>query len=241
MRPLSIDTSQVPLLQVIHLLSKKSLTAAKKSRKRLASPGRPTRSQSERRHKELLVRALDEFLEHGYELATMDAIGASISMTKRTIYSLYKDKKMLFRAAVKRAIDEWTMPIEKLRVLETNDLEATLTAIARVRVDYSISPIGLKLQRIINAESYRFPDMARLMYEQGAVPTIRFLADLLERHAKHGKFVVADPEILAHSFMSLLVGGPTRGVVLGRTADLRDIENRIRVNIKLFLNGIRSR
>jgi len=162
-------------------------------------------------------------------------------MTKRTIYSLYEDKKMLFRAAVKRAIDEWTMPIDELRVLETDDLEATLTAIARVRVDYSISPIGLKLQRIINAESYRFPDMARLMYEQGAVPTIRYLADLLERHAKHGKFGVEDPEVLAQSFMSLLVGGPTRGVVLGRTADMRDIEMRIRINIRLFLNGIRAR
>ena len=237
-----IGTSVVPLLQVRHFLSKKSFTAAKKPRKRARPrPGRPTRSQSERRHNELLARALDEFLEHGYELTTIDAIRASISMTKRTIYGLYEDKKMLFRAAVKRAFDEWTMPIDKLRVLETDDLEATLTAVARVRVDYSISPLGLKLQRIINAESYRFPDMARLMYEQGAVPTIRFVADLLERHAKRGKFVVEDPEILAHSFLSLLVGGPTRGVVLGRAADMRDIENRIRVNIKLFLNGIRSR
>jgi TetR/AcrR family transcriptional repressor of mexJK operon len=232
----------VPLLQDIHFLSKKSFTAAKESRRRRQpSSGRPTRSQSEQRHNQLLVRALDEFLEHGYELATIDAIRTSISMTKRTVYSLYEDKKMLFRAAVKRAIDEWTMPVDTLRALETDDLEATLTAIARVRVDYSISPIGLKLQRIINAESYRFPDMSRLMYEQGAVPTIRFLSDLLERHAKHGKFVVDDPEILAQSFMSLLVGGPTRGIVLGRTIDMQDIEKRIRINIKLFLNGIRSR
>jgi TetR/AcrR family transcriptional regulator, mexJK operon transcriptional repressor len=232
----------VPLLQVKHFLSKKSRTAARKSRKRpRPSPGRPTRSQSEHRHNQLLARALDEFLEHGYELATIDAIGTSISMTKRTIYGLYKDKKLLFRAAVKRAIDEWTMPIDKLRVLETDDLEATLMAIARVRVDNAISPIGLKLQRIVNAESFRFPDMSRLMYEQGAVPTIDYIANLLQRHAKLGKVSVEAPELLAQSFLTLLVGGPTRGIVLGRKIDMREIEKRIRVNVKLFLDGIRTR
>jgi hypothetical protein len=41
------------------------------------SAGRPTREQAEQRHEELLDRALEQFLEKGFELATMEAIAAS--------------------------------------------------------------------------------------------------------------------------------------------------------------------
>jgi AcrR family transcriptional regulator len=67
--------------------------------------GRPTREQAERRHMELLDRALELFLERGFEVATIDAIAADVGMTKRTVYGLYADKKSLFNATVQRAIE----------------------------------------------------------------------------------------------------------------------------------------
>lgn len=203
--------------------------------------GRPTREQAELRHQELLDRALELFLENGYQLATIDAIAASVGMTKRTVYARYEDKAALFRAAVQRAIERWTVPVEALHAVESDDLEATLIGVARIRMANAISPAGLRLQRIVNTESYRFPEIFTLAYEQGSRPTIEFLAELLRRHARAGKACVDNPEIAAASFLSLVVGGPVRGIVWGSPVDEAALEERIRVCVRLFLNGVRPR
>ena len=203
--------------------------------------GRPTRAQAEQRHEELLDRALELFLEKGFELATIDAIAASVGMTKRTMYARYADKSALFRAAVQRAIDRWIVPIEALKAAESDNLETTLRAVARIRMSNAISPAGLRLQRIINAESYRFPEIFSLAYEQGMRPTIEFLADLLRRHAKAGTINITKPEIAATAFLSMVVGGPTRAIVWGGAVDESALEERIRFCVRLFLDGARRR
>lgn len=203
--------------------------------------GRPTRGQAEQRHEELLDRALELFLEKGFELATIDAIAASVGMTKRTVYGRYEDKSALFRAAVQRAIDRWTVPVEALHAVDGDDLETTLKAVARIRMANAISPVGLRLQRIINAESYRFPEIFTQAYVQGSRPTIDFLADLLRRHTKAGTIKVAKPEIAAAAFLSMVVGGPMRAIVWGSAIHERELEERIRFCVRLFLDGARRR
>ena len=203
--------------------------------------GRPTREQAERRHEELLDRALELFLERGFEVSTIDAIAASVGMTKRTVYALYTDKEALFKAAVRRAIERWNVPIETMRAAESDDLEKTLRAIARIRMLNAISPAGLRLTRIINAEAYRFPEIYRVAYEQGMRSTIDYLADLLRRHAKAGTIKVAKPELAATAFLSMVVGGPTRVFVWGGSIDEQELEERIRYCVRLFLDGARSR
>src|SRR5438067_6045932 len=82
-------------------------------------PGRPTLS-----NEELLDKALDIFLEKGFERTSIDAITAAAGMAKRTVYLRYGDKTALFKAALERAIDEWIVPIESLQAAESEDLEA---------------------------------------------------------------------------------------------------------------------
>jgi TetR/AcrR family transcriptional regulator, mexJK operon transcriptional repressor len=203
--------------------------------------GRPTREQAEQRHVELLDRALEIFLDKGFELTTIDAIAASVGMTKRTVYGLYEDKKALFKASVQRAIERWIVPIETLRAAETDDLEETLRAIARIRLTNAISPAGLRLQRIINTESYRFQEIYSLAFEQGMRPTVDYLADLLRRHSKAGTIKVTKPELAATAFLSMVIGGPTRVFVWGGSIEERDLEERIRFCVRLFLDGARRR
>lgn len=210
---------------------------------RAVSPGagRPTREQAERRHALLLDRALDLFLDRGYEQTTLEAIAASVRMTKRTVYGLYEDKAALFRAAVQHAIEQWVVPKETLRSLETGDLEGTLLAVARTRVAHVMTPEGIKLQRIINAESYRFPEIFTAAYEQATMPLIEFLEDVLRRHRAKGAVSIARPKMAAAVFLTMVVGGPARILATGNRLDARDLEERIAFGVRLFLNGIRSR
>ena len=225
-------------------LGKKNLVAGKEVRsstRSRPSPGRPTRAQAEQRHAQLLDRALDVFLEHGYELATMEEIIGSIGMHKSTVYSLYADKEALFRATVQRAIRQWIQPVEALKAVESQDLEATLIAIALLRMENSVSPVALKLQRIIIAESFRFPEITEMYWEQGVRSSVEYVTDLLTRRAKQGEILVEHPELMAHGFFTLTVGLMTRMILMGAKIDQQETGRRITLYVRLFLNGVRPR
>ena len=203
--------------------------------------GRPTREQAEQRHAELLDHALEMFLERGYELATMEAIAASVGMAKRTVYARYEDKAALFRATVQRAIERYTVSVESLKVAETNDVEETLINLARMRVAHVMSPAGMRLQRILNTESYRFPEILTWTFEQGAKPMIDYLAQVLRRFTAEGIIDIDEPERTATVFLSMVVGGPTRIIASGNTIGQDDLESRIRFSVRLFLKGALTR
>jgi len=209
--------------------------------KRRPGAGRPTREQAELRHEELLDRALELFLKSGFEVTTIAAIAGAVGMAKRSVYARYPNKAALFKASVQRAIEQWTVPVEALHRVESDDLEATLTAVARIRMANATTPAGLRLQRIVNTESYRFPEIFAQAFEQGTRPTIDFLANLLRRHMQAGAVSVTKPEIAATAFLSMVVGGPLRAVVWGKAMDPAAMEERIRFCVRLFLDGARPR
>jgi TetR/AcrR family transcriptional repressor of mexJK operon len=203
--------------------------------------GRPTREQAEARHTELLDCALDHFLEKGFEQATIEAIAGAMGMTKRTVYARYTDKASLFRAAVERAIDRLVIAPEKLEALDKGDIEETLNAVAHLRVGQMMTPAGLRLQRIINTESYRFPEIFTSSFERGALPIIQFLTRLIARETEAGRLAVSDPMMAANTFMSMVISGPVRIIVSGHTVSRPEIEKRIQFAIRLFLDGSRPR
>jgi AcrR family transcriptional regulator len=189
----------------------------------------------------LLDVALDIFLERGFEQTTMEEIAICVGMSKRTVYALYEDKGALFKAVVRRAIERYTVPRETLDAVATDDLEETLAAIARLRIANLSTPVSTKLQRILSAQSYRFPELFRAAFEQGTGPTIEFLSDLFERHSARGEINVGEKHLAATAFLSLVVGGPARIIVSGNTLDQQEIERRVRFAVGLFLNGVRRR
>ncbi|MET0241079.1 MAG: TetR/AcrR family transcriptional regulator [Sphingobium sp.] len=203
--------------------------------------GRPTRKEAEQRHAEMLETALDMFLEKGFEQTTIDAIASTLGMTKRTIYARYEDKAALFKAAVQQAIERWIMPDETLASLETDDLEGSLFAIARMRVAHVLTPQGMKMQRILAAEAYRFPEIFTAAYDQGSKPVIAFLAGLLQRHHDAGAIDVPRPFMAATVFLGMVVGGPTRPVAVGIKPDPAAVEDRLTFSVKLFLEGVKRR
>ena len=202
-----------------------------------ASPmGRPTRAQAWQRHEDFLDGALEMFLEKGFELTTMEGIAAATGVTKRTIYRRYPDKKALFLATVQRAIDQWVVPVAAFQAVEVEDLETTLLAVAQMRVANILSPGGLRLQRIINAESFRFPEIAE-RYDDALRPTIDFLIGLFRKHAARGLGVAGDPKVKALAFLSV-IGGPTRAAILGQLIDPEALDALIQDCVRLLLYGV---
>lgn len=200
--------------------------------------GRPTRAQQEQRHEELLNVALDIFLERGFELTTMEEIATQVGMSKRTVYARYQDKGALFKAAVRRAIERFTVPRHALEAVATDDLEKTLAAVARLRIANLATPVATKLQRILGAQSYRFPELFKDAFDEGVGPTVGFLSDLFVRYSAQGEIAVTEPQRAATAFLSLAAGGPARLIVSGNTLDDTEIERHIAFAVGLFLRGV---
>ncbi len=171
----------------------------------------------------------------------MEEIAIQVGMSKRTVYAQYEDKGTLFKATVRRAIERYTVPRAALEAVATEDLEETLAAIARLRIANVATPVATKLQRILSAQSYRFPELFNAAFEEGAGPTISFLCDLFERYSKHGEIDVTEPQRAATAFLSLAVGGPARIIVSGNKIDDAEIEKHVRFAVSLFLVGVRRR
>jgi AcrR family transcriptional regulator len=198
-------------------------------------PGRPSREVAARRAEELLDRALNLFLEHGFEATTIEAISSALGMSRRTIYSRYGDKDTLFRAALQRAISEWIVPVEQLRAAESVDLEATLLGIARLWLANIRRPSGWRLVRIANTEAFTRPEVAQYLRAQMGAGTIGYVTDLLERRLRIGA-PVPDAEDAAAAFMILVVEGTVQ-LAVWDTPDEAEFERQLEYRVRLFLRG----
>lgn len=199
--------------------------------------GRPRRDQSGQLDGELLDHALDHFLEKGFDGTTLNAITRSLGMSKQTVYARYPDKHALFRAALQSAIEEWLAPAATLYELEDDeDLEATLIAVARALVTTMLSPTGVRLIRITNAESFRMPEIGRETYGRGHELFARYLRDLFTRRLPAAARTDADVEDLVTAFLNL-ISGPARLNAWGLEAAPVEVDDFVRRRVRLFLAG----
>ena len=199
----------------------------------LRRPGRPSRS-----NEELLDLALDLFLEHGFERTSIDAIAAAAGMAKRTVYLRYGDKPTLFKAALKRAIEEWIVPVQRLRAAENDSLEDSLLRIGHILVANIMSPAGLRLLRLTNAESGRHPELGVFALQQGTHPTVAYLADLFTRRIAPEAIIAGSAEEAAEAFLNLVVGGPSNATAWGVVLNAAQIDHHTRYSVALFLHGL---
>ena len=206
---------------------------------RRSGPGRPTRAQIAARNQELLERALDLFLENGFDATTIEAISSAIGMSRRTIYARYGDKTHLFKAAIQTAIDQWVVPLDRLQAAESDDLEETLVRIGRMWVANLKTPSGMRLVRIANTEVFRRPEIAAYLWERTAQTTIDYLTDLLRRRLRVPGEDISDAADAATAFLILVVEGSIQLAVWGRIADA-DFDRQVAYRVRLFLNGARG-
>ena len=212
------------------------MTSFSNARRNASHKGRRARRPS-LSSDEFLIKALEVFYEKGFEGTSIDAITAAVGIAKRTIYARYGDKESLFKAALERAIDDWNVPIERLRAAESDNLEDSLLAIGQLLISNVLTPTGLRLLKLTNAESGRMPSMGEHNVRYGEDPIIAYLADLFERQLPGGCDNAADA---AEAFLHLVVGGPAIGAAWGVVRDEATIMRRAQISTRIFLHGLFS-
>jgi AcrR family transcriptional regulator len=185
----------------------------------------------ERKRAEILSAASRVFTHEGYMGASMDAVAAEASASKRTVYQYFDDKQELFAATVLDAVDRGYEYFEPriLALAETDDVEKAITQLARDAAVGLTNPELLKMRRLVIAEAERFPGIGREYYERSWARTIGLLAQALVTLTQRGLLAVEDPERAAYIFTWLVISIPSNRVAflgdaaVGPEAELKEL------------------
>lgn len=210
-------------------------SAAKRGRAaRRPHGGRPTRAEASRRQRHLIEVAGAMFMHQGFDGTSIDAVAEAAGTSKRTVYARFADKGELFGAVLRDLIERCLVPITRFQS-GTVALEPALMEIGRHLLTAALASEAVSLHRIIIAESERQPAFGRLAYAEGRKPAVKAIAALLRRH--RARLRIADFELGAQQFLSLVVDNSLCLATLGIRDDRRGIESRVRAAVDLFLGG----
>lgn len=203
--------------------------------------GRPPRRESERLGERILDAATELFLLHGYGVTSIEAVARHAHVSKRTFYHRFADKRALFAAVVHRIIDRLRPPAG-LPSFAGEPLELVLRTLAGLILHAALAPEAVALNRLIVAESARFPELAAAVTAEGSTQgAIRLIEGLLERERSAGRLALAVPGFAAEQFLWMVMTVPQRRATgLGVPMTTAEREAWTRDVVALFLNGCRG-
>jgi TetR/AcrR family transcriptional regulator, mexJK operon transcriptional repressor len=203
--------------------------------------GRPSRAASEQLGELILDTATQMFLAQGFGDTSIDAVALHLRMSKRTFYHRFPDKEALFAAVVHRIIQR-LRPAANIPLIEGADIGAVLEHLAMLILKAAVSPQAIALNRLIVAESARFPELARVLAHEGATEeAITLIAGLLAREVTSGRLQTDDTPFAAQQFLQMVVTLPQqRAMGLGKPMSPRELREWPRKVVDLFLHGCRA-
>ena len=203
--------------------------------------GRPSKADAEQIGQRIIDAATELFFTLGYGATSVEAVARRAGISKRTFYHRFANKSALLSAVVHRTIDRMRPPAD-VPLLDGADLPAILRGLAGLILRAALSPPAIALNRLIVAESSRFPDLATVVTNQGAIEeAVRLIAGVLEREARAGYLSVDDPTFAAQQFLYMVITVPQRRAMgLGVPMTPVEIDAWPRDVVNLFLNGCRG-
>ena len=163
----------------------------------------------------ILEAAEHEFLEHGYEGASIDSIVEDAGGSKSTVYAHFGDKTKLFAETLSRVRQELDFTLPHTADVSVEDPREALTVVGIEFLSTLYSVRALHLFRTVIAESGRFPDVARQLMEEGYEVAVDRIEDLFAAIGAGGHATLDDPEEEARRFVVVLTGETHLRLLMG--------------------------
>jgi TetR/AcrR family transcriptional repressor of mexJK operon len=203
------------------------------------SGGRPTAEAAAQLEITILDAATSAFLADGYAATTIEAIARTCRVAKRTIYARWSGKPALFRAVLERLMAKWLSDAGDWSA--TDDLVNALNEAAARILAIALTPEAVALNRLLIAESGRFPELPLMMRQAGAAEGTTRIAALLDRAIAQGALTPRDTVFAAEQFLHLVLAGPQRRALgLGSKLDEQQVLAWREASVALFIRGIGS-
>lgn len=217
-----------------------STKPSKRSTVRKPRKGRPTAEESLELDERIKSSALDHFLQHGFDAATMDNIAQDAGITKRTLYARYNDKQTLFQQVLHWALVQWHEVNLNVQPAPHLSLEEELIQVASLLLQRELNIKVVQLGRIATSHIEWLPPMRNRDQSMTWSPRIQAIAEILMHRAENREVAIDDPELASELFISLIIGIPTRLAAFGNFRAPEFEQHRIRQAVRIFLKGIEA-
>ena len=176
------------------------------------------------------------FADRGYEGASMSMITSAAGVSKGTIYQHFSGKADLFGAAVarecERSLARLFQPADAAQ-----DLPSTLRDIGHSFVAMLASPLCLAIERTVQAEAERFPELAQAFFDAGPGKAIGEMARLLAAYAAAGDLYLENPAFAAEQFFMLCQAGIMLRCRLGMKVQAEDMCHAVEGAVAVFVRA----
>jgi AcrR family transcriptional regulator len=200
--------------------------------------GRPQARCDEETRALISDAARSEFAAKGYAATNMEGVARRAGVSTKTLYRLIPNKAALFETMITERIDRF-VSVVRLRACDGRDVKAALREALIVCGELILDSEVIALQRLILADSEKFPEIAETFYHKAIRRTERTLAGWLQAQGERGLIRVDDAEAAAGMLLGMLVYQPQRAVLFGHTPppDRQQLEQRAEAVAELFLRG----
>lgn len=205
----------------------------------MPKPGRPTKEQSADLTARIVAAATDLFLERGYAGATVDELAQRIGAAKRTVYSRFADKADLFHLVTTNYAERALGRLSPV-VVDDRSLDEQLHGACREVLQLVLAPNVIRMERVVIAETERFPEIAPI-FEAARLRAMERFHPILKRLGATDETIAER----AHMLWDLVIAPPVRATALNlwphKTAAAMDEFISRRIALFLPAHGAGSR
>lgn len=140
--------------------------------------------------------AADLFLHSGYGAVSMDNIAAEAEVSKRTVYSHFPGKDVLFAAVMTNHCNQ-VSGIDTLQLDPEAEPEVVLSDLGTRFLRLITSEQAVALFRTVVAEAGRFPELGQTFYDCGPTRWVAALSPYLAEQNRRGRLNVPDVDAAA--------------------------------------------
>lgn len=200
---------------------------------RITAPGTARRQQ-------LVATAATMFLEQGYSAVSLDDIIRTAGGSKTNLYRFFGGKEGLFAEIVQQTCETF---LDELKSLELDNLAPAdgLRVLARTLLRRLLEERHVAFQRLVLAESGRFPAMAAIWFESGPQSSRRIIRRFIDAKQRSGEMRPGPSEQTAIFFHDMIVTDPIYRALLGRPPAWPEVLGIIDRAIDTLLEGERGR
>ena len=209
-----------------------------KTRKRRHT-GRLPAAEAAQIPERLLDAATVLFTKAGYARTSMEAIAKQAGASSKTIYSRFASKEEMLQAVVKRLFDRAMSgdsgPVDATTT--SADPRSYLLEVGRDLANLSRASATAGLNRLIMAEAFQVPELARLFIELHERARAMVRGPLERWHAAGTLPDVADLDTAAVIFVEMVASLPRLRALLGKPLRQEEVDRLVASAVDLFLRG----
>jgi AcrR family transcriptional regulator len=201
--------------------------------KRKSNGGRLTKAQMALRDERLLRSATRLFIAKGFANTTFEALANDARVALRTIYERYGGKDAIFAAVIRRQLTY--LSSFQLELDSNASIRTALNRVAWKLMKFCTAPESVALQRLLTAESTRFPELMLTLSREGYRHISRTVAHVLSQGQKRGLLRIKNMPLATQLFVELTVGWTLMLAMVGDKSTFPSKKDMTQ-KVDLFLN-----